>query len=512
MQMDKDIILEFKNITKHYPGVIALNNVCLKLKRGEIHALAGENGAGKSTLIKTCTGAIRPTSGQIIVNGHSYDALTPALAGQEGIGVIYQEFTLVNELTAYENIFLGRELKRKAGFVDNKAMITRTKELFRELNINIDPLTKVEKLTVGYQQMVEIAKAVAKDIRILIMDEPSAPLTNQEVETMFQMIERLRKKGITILYISHRLDELFRICDRVTVLRDGNYIMTTDMKDIGRDELIHQMVGRTLKETFPAREIRRDSPVALELRKVSGNGVSDISLKVRKGEILGLGGLIGAGRTELAELIFGVKALQSGEIYKNGEKLNIRNPKEAIKHGISLVPEDRKRQGANMQMTIRENITMAILPRISRVGWVNRKQEKKIVQSMKENLKIKTPSLEQTVENLSGGNQQKVILGKWLSTNPDIIIFDEPTRGIDVGAKQEIYGLMDELKGAGKAIIMISSDMEELLGMSDRIAILNKGKISGILQKNEFSQERVLYYGSKNTEGSNRDGEGKTVD
>lgn len=497
--MEKETILEFKNITKRYPGVVALDNVCLHLKRGEVHALAGENGAGKSTLIKTCTGAVRPTSGQIIVNSHVYEALTPSSSRQEGIGVIYQEFTLVNELTVYENIFLGEEIKKKSGIADNKQMIARTEALFQELNIDISPTAMVAELSVGYQQMVEIAKALSKDIRILIMDEPSAPLTNQEVETMFQMIEKLKERGITILYISHRMDELFRICDRVSVLRDGNYIGTSRIGETDREALIRQMVGRTLKETFPSREMSGKSPVLLELKKLTGNGVKEVSLEVHRGEILGLGGLIGAGRTELAELIFGVKPVESGEICKSGKRLRIRNPQQAIAAGISLVPEDRKRQGASMHMTIRENITMAILPRISKAGWVNRKKEGEIVSHMEKDLRIKTPSVEQTVGNLSGGNQQKVILAKWLATDPDIIIFDEPTRGIDVGAKQEIYSLMDELKGRGKGIIMISSEMEELLGMSDRIAILNKGRVTGTLKKEEFTQELVLFYGSQNS-------------
>ena len=494
--MDQNIVLEFKDIRKEYPGVVALDGVNLALKRGEVHALAGENGAGKSTLIKTCTGAIKPTRGNIIVNGKKFDSFTPTTSRENGIGVIYQEFNLVNQLPVYENVFMG-EFIQKGGVINKSAMIKKSKELFEMLNINIDPTSLVGDLTVGYQQMVEIAKAVSKETNILIMDEPSAPLTNQEVDAMFKMIERLKQRGITILYISHRLDEIFQICDRVTILRDGKFINTLNIKETNREELVRYMVGRPLTETYPERIVDDDADIMLEAEKLSGNGVNDISFKVRKGEILGFGGLIGAGRTELAHLIFGVEKIGSGKLIKEGKQIAPQSPEHAINMGIALVPEDRKQQGVELHMSIRENITMAILKRISMMGYVSGVKEKQLTTKLEKELRIKTPSLEQLVGNLSGGNQQKVVLAKWLASEPDIIIFDEPTRGIDVGAKQEIYMLMNELTKQGKAVIMISSDMEELLGMSDRIIVLSEGRLAGELKRDEFSQEAVMTLASK---------------
>lgn len=329
------------------------------------------------------------------------------------------------------------------------------------------------------------------------MDEPSAPLTNQEVDAMFKMIERLKQRGITILYISHRLDEIFQICDRVTILRDGKFINTLNIKETNREELVRYMVGRPLTETYPERIVDDDADIMLEAEKLSGNGVNDISFKVRKGEILGFGGLIGAGRTELAHLIFGVEKIGSGKLIKEGKQIAPQSPEHAINMGIALVPEDRKQQGVELHMSIRENITMAILKRISMMGYVSGVKEKQLTTKLEKELRIKTPSLEQLVGNLSGGNQQKVVLAKWLASEPDIIIFDEPTRGIDVGAKQEIYMLMNELTKQGKAVIMISSDMEELLGMSDRIIVLSEGRLAGELKRDEFSQEAVMTLASK---------------
>lgn len=495
--VDQNIVLEFKGIRKEYPGVVALDGIDLALRKGEVHALAGENGAGKSTLIKTCTGAIKPTAGKIIVNGKEFSSFTPITSKENGIGVIYQEFNLVNQLPVYENVFMG-EFIQKSGVINKGAMIKKSKELFEMLNIDIDPTTLVGDLTVGYQQMVEIAKAVSKETNILIMDEPSAPLTNQEVEAMFKMIERLKSRGITILYISHRLDEIFTICDRVTILRDGKFIDTLNIKDTCREELVRYMVGRPLTETYPERVVDPHADVMLEAQNLCGNGVTDISFKLKKGEILGFGGLIGAGRTELAQLIFGAAKISSGKLLKEGKQIIPKNPEHAINMGIALVPEDRKQQGVELHMSIRENITMAILKRISKFGYISKGKEKKITTELEKDLRIKTPSLEQLVGNLSGGNQQKVVLAKWLASEPDIIIFDEPTRGIDVGAKQEIYMLMDELTKQGKAVIMISSDMEELLGMSDRIIVLSEGKQTGELKRGEFTQEAVMTYASKN--------------
>ena len=485
------MFLQLNNITKVYPGVVALNNVTLHVNKGEVHALVGENGAGKSTLIKTCTGAVIPDSGSIVIDGKEFKSMTPKLAEQHGIAVIYQEFNLVGELSVAENIFLGRAI-RKGILVDKKAMVNESRKIFRQLGVDIDPNKLVSSLTVGYQQLVEIAKAISQNAKILIMDEPSAPLTKAEAEHMYQLVYRLKEQGVTIIYISHRMEEIFKLSDRVTVMRDGNIVKTMNTSDTNVDELVKLMVGRELKETYPAREACVSDETILEVRNLSGNGLKDISFKVRKGKVLGFGGLIGSGRTELAELLFGVKPKTGGQIIFKGREIAPRTPQEAIDLGIALVPEDRKRQGALLEIDIKGNISMPILRRISRLFIVNRKREVKIANEYKESIRIKTPSLTQKVKNLSGGNQQKVIIAKWLASNADLIILDEPTRGIDVGAKYEIYTLINSLVKNGKTVLMISSEMPELIGMSDRIIVLSEGRITGSLNKGEFDQEVIM--------------------
>ena len=491
----EETILELKNITKLYPGVKALNHVNLSFRRGEIHALVGENGAGKSTLIKTITGAIAPTEGEVIVNGHTFQGLTPALSRENGIAAVYQEFALVPVLDVTENIFMG-EYIRKGPFFDKKAMRSRAKTLLDSLNIEINPDEKVADLTTGYQQIVEIAKAISKNAQILIMDEPSAPLTNNEVEAMFRIVRRVKQQGMTVIYISHRMEEIFQLADRVSVLRDGTYICTKNIQDTDKDDLIKLMVGRTLKESYPLRNFIKDETV-LEVKNLSGNGVKNISFQLKKGEILGLGGLVGAGRTELAELLFGSAKIRSGEIYLHGNRMIPRSPKDSIGAGISLVPEDRKNQGLVLDMSVRDNLCMASMKKLSKNGMLSSKKAERFSEEYVEALRIKTPGIMQKVKNLSGGNQQKVVLGKWMGNQPEILIFDEPTRGIDVGAKQEIYKLMTSLVEEGKSIIMISSEMEELLGMSDRIIVFSKGRLVGTLAKEEFSQEKVLKYSAE---------------
>lgn len=493
----EDNILELKHISKYYPGVIALNDVSLNVRRGEIHALIGENGAGKSTLIKTCSGAIQPSEGEIVINGKRFSSITPKMAEENGIGVIYQEFNLVGELTVAENIFLGRAI-RKGLVVDFSAMQKKAKEILDSLNIKIDPAAVVKSLSVGYQQMVEIAKAVSQNAQILIMDEPSAPLTNAEVESMFSVVELLKRKGVTIIYISHRLEEIFRLSDRITVLRDGQYVTTLNTKDSNENELIKYMVGRQLNEVYPIRSKKCiQDEVIFEAKEVSGNGDKNISLKIHKGEVVGLGGLVGAGRTEFAEMVFGTEKKLSGSFFFKGKEINPKTPKEAIDIGIGLVPEDRKAKGALLGMSIQENINMPIYHRNSKGSVIDYRMAKKIAQKYKDEISIKTPSLDQKVKNLSGGNQQKVILAKWLAAESELLIFDEPTRGIDVGAKQEIYTLINGLVEQGKAVLMISSEMEELMGMSDRIIILAEGCVSGEITKNEFNQELIMQLASK---------------
>lgn len=495
--MSEEYVLQLQHIRKEYPGVVALKDVTLELKKGEILALIGENGAGKSTLIKCCSGAVIPTSGKIIVNGKEFNSMTPQLAAENGIAIIYQEFNNVKELSAAENLFLGRPI-RKGIVVDKKAMEAEAAKAFEQLRIKIDPKALMKNLTVGYQQMVEIAKAIQQNAKILIMDEPSAPLTSAEVESMFMVVERLRKEGISIIYISHRLEEIYRLSDRILVMRDGEYVKTLITKNSEVQELIQLMVGRELTETYPPREDCIDkNEVMLELKNVTGNGDKDINLKLHKGEILGLGGLVGAGRTELAEMIFGAAAKQSGQIIFKGKEINPKSPREAIDLGIALVPEDRKRHGAMLGISIKNNINMPIYERNSTLSVINSKREMEIAEKYRDNMAIKTPTLNQLVKNLSGGNQQKVILGRWLAADSELIIFDEPTRGIDIGAKYEIYKLMNDLvEKEGKSILMISSEMEELMGMSDRIIVLAEGNLTGELQKDEFSQETIMAYAS----------------
>ena len=491
-----DNILELKHITKLYPGVVALNDVSLEVRRGEILALVGENGAGKSTLIKTCSGAITPTQGEIVINGKSFTGMTPQTSEQNGIGVIYQEFNLVGDLSVAENIFLGRAI-RKGMVIDLKAMERESKKILDSLNIKINPKTLVKTLSVGYQQMVEIAKAVSQNAKLLIMDEPSAPLTSAEVEAMFAIVDKLKAGGVSIIYISHRLDEIFRLADRITFLRDGQYVTTLNTDETNKDELVKYMVGRQLTEVYPKRdEICVKDEVIFEAVNVSGNGDKNISFKIHRGEVLGLGALVGAGRTEFAELMFGMRQKTAGKFIFKGKEISPNTPKDAIELGIGLVPEDRKKEGALLGMSIRCNINMPIYQRISKGTVINEKKEEEIAQTYRKEISIKTPTLDQLVKNLSGGNQQKVILAKWLAADSELLIFDEPTRGIDVGAKQEIYTLINHLVEQGKTVLMISSEMEELMGMSDRILILAEGNMTGELNKSEFDQERIMQLAS----------------
>ena len=491
-----DNILELKHITKLYPGVVALNDVSLEVRRGEILALVGENGAGKSTLIKTCSGAITPTQGEIVINGKSFTGMTPQTSEQNGIGVIYQEFNLVGDLSVAENIFLGRAI-RKGMVIDLKAMERESKKILDSLNIKINPKTLVKTLSVGYQQMVEIAKAVSQNAKLLIMDEPSAPLTSAEVEAMFAIVDKLKAGGVSIIYISHRLDEIFRLADRITILRDGQYVTTLNTDETNKDELVKYMVGRQLTEVYPKRdEICVKDEVIFEAVNVSGNGDKNISFKIHRGEVLGLGGLVGAGRTEFAELMFGMRPKTAGKFIFKGKEISPKTPKDAIELGIGLVPEDRKKEGALLGMSIRCNINMPIYQRISKGTVINEKKEEEIAQTYRKEISIKTPTLDQLVKNLSGGNQQKVILAKWLAADSELLIFDEPTRGIDVGAKKEIYTLINHLVEQGKTVLMISSEMEELMGMSDRILILAEGNMTGELNKSEFNQERIMQLAS----------------
>ena len=484
-------ILTLKNVTKEYPGVVALDHMNLEVYPGEVHALMGENGAGKSTLIKVVSGAIKPNGGTILYEGKEYDSMTPALSKKLGIGVIYQEFNLVPDLSVAENIFLGQKLT--SGFsINRKLMNQRAKELMDSFGIDIDVTKDVKSLTVAYQQLVEITKTISSNVKVLIMDEPSAPLTNREIDAMFGIVRKLKAQGVAIIYISHRMEEIFALADRITVMRDGKYVGTKMASEIDNNGLIKMMVGRDLDEQYPTVE-KEIGEVALEVNRLCTDALlKDISFQVHKGEILGLAGLVGAGRTETARAIFGADSKSSGEIRIHGKTVQIHSPKDAIKDGIALIPEDRKKHGALLEMTIRDNISFIAVKSISKAGFVDRNADKNMAEKYIKELSIKTPSMEQLTRNLSGGNQQKVVLAKSLASNSDIIIFDEPTRGIDVGAKKEIYVLMNELAKKGMAIIMISSEMQELLGMSDRIIVMHEGEMMGELKKEDATQEKIL--------------------
>jgi ribose transport system ATP-binding protein len=481
-------ILTVKNLAKTYPGVVALNDVTMSFEKGEVHALLGENGAGKSTLIKAISGAIEPDSGSIIFGEKEHTKMSPGLARENGVAVIYQEFSLVESLSVAQNVFLG---ENRGLLVDYKDIKTRAAKIFEEMNVNIDPSAKVMKLSPAKKQLVEIAKAISGNARILIMDEPSAPLSASEVETMFEIIGKLKNKGVTIIYISHRIEELFRISDRVTVMRDGCYINTLITGSTSRKELIDLMVGRELKEYYPKRS-SAPGEIVMEVKNISGLGDENISFTVRKGEILGVAGLVGSGRTELASIIYGAAPKESGETWIEGKKREIHSPAQAIEYGIGLIPEDRKHHGCIIHASVKFNVVLSTFNKTARFFVIDSKAQTKTALYYKEKFNIKTPSLEQKVINLSGGNQQKVIMAKTLAANTNILIFDEPTRGIDVGSKQEIYNLMVDLADHGKTIIMISSEMEELLGMSDRLIVLCEGKFMGEVPREEFDQRHVI--------------------
>ncbi len=483
-----ETILTVRNIIKTYPGVVALNDVSVAFEKGEIHAMLGENGAGKSTLIKVISGAIEPDQGVIAFGAREYHKLNPAISRENGVAVIYQEFSLVESMSVAQNVFLGEE----QGFlVSHKALKLRAGKVFEAMHVDIDPSAQVRKLSPAKKQLVEIAKAVSQNAKILVMDEPSAPLSASEVETMFGIIGKLKDQGVTIIYISHRIEELFRISDRVTVMRDGRYVDTLITKKTNRKELINLMVGRELKEYYPQRTII-PSDVVLEVKQISGLGDKDISFSVRKGEILGVAGLVGSGRTELANIIYGAMPKESGETWVEGIKRDIQSPDKAIEYGIGLIPEDRKHHGCILNASVQFNIALSTFNKNAKFFVVDAKGHKETARYYLEKFNIRTPSLDQRVTNLSGGNQQKVVLAKTLAANTNILIFDEPTRGIDVGSKQEIYNLMVELVNQGKTIIMISSEMEELLGISDRLIVLSEGKFMGEVPKEKFDQRYVI--------------------
>jgi ribose transport system ATP-binding protein len=486
--------LEMRHISKQYPGVRALDDVSLTVGVGEVHALLGENGAGKSTLMKILAGAQSRDGGEILINGQPAAIDSPQKAMDLGISIIYQEFNLVPYLSAGENIFLGREPRAALpGFVDFKTLYREAQQVIDKLGVRMDARTPVNRLSIAQQQMVEIAKATSKKARIIVMDEPSATLTDHELQALFDLIRQLKSEGVSVIYISHRLEEIFEVCDRATIMRDGKWIATRDVADLTREEIIRLMVGRELKDAIP-KVSATPGEVALRVEHLNRAGVlHDINFEVRQGEVLGLAGLVGAGRTETARAIFGADPIDSGKIEVLGKSVKIRSPQDAIRHGIGLVTEDRKQQGLVLGMAIRENTTLANLDLLATLGFIRRREEREVAEKYRGDLSIKTPTIEQAVQNLSGGNQQKVVLAKWLFTGSKVLIFDEPTRGIDVGAKSEIYKLMNELAAKGVAIIMISSELPEILGMSDRILVMHEGRIAGELSRAEADQESIMH-------------------
>ena len=496
-----EVILTMKDIDKSFPGVHALDHVNFEVKRGEVHALMGENGAGKSTLMKVLTGIYQKDSGSITYKGKETEFHNTREAQDAGVVIVHQELNMVGDLTVAQNIFIGREPKK--GFsIDDKKMIEDSKKLFQELNIEINPKEKMNNLTVGKQQMCEIAKAISHKAEVIIFDEPSAALTEKEIADLFEIIRDLRKKGLGIVYISHRMDEIKTITDRVTVMRDGGYVGTLITKDCTKDDIINMMVGRVIYEDPKTQNmVPKDAPVVLKVDHLNaGKMVKDVSFELHKGEILGFSGLMGAGRTETARALFGADPIDSGDIYINGKKVDIKSPEDAVRNGIGYLSEDRKRYGIVVQKSVAENTSMATMEHFMKGIFIDKKKEKEVSQQYVESLATKTPNVDQLVVNLSGGNQQKVVIAKWLTRNCDILIFDEPTRGIDVGAKNEIYKLMNQLAEQGKAIIMISSEMTEILRMSDRIVVMCEGKKTGELDISEATQENIMNMATREIE------------
>ncbi len=495
MSMQNETILTMRHISKGFAGVQALKDVQLTLRKGEVHALMGENGAGKSTLMKCMIGVYTADEGEIIYKGKNVNFASVLDAQKEGISMIFQELNLIPHLTVAENIFFARE-PNKFGVVDKTKMNNDATALLNMFDIDVKPTDLVKDLSVARQQMVEIAKALSFDVEVLIMDEPTSALTEKEIDKLFELVDKLRTKGVSIVYISHRMEELKRICDHITIFRDGTYVSDHPFHEITMDEIITKMVGRSLDNHFPPKTAVIGDEVILSILNAERRGVFEpLNFDLRKGEILGITGLVGAKRTELARAIFGADPLDGGEIYVHSHKISIKDPADAIKAGIAYLSEDRKLNGIVVRMTIRENITMASMDKVSNeMGIISHTEEIKASQTFIDKMEIKTPTAEQLVNNLSGGNQQKVVIGKWLFRDAKIMIFDEPTRGIDVGAKYAIYQLLDELAANGVGVIVISSELPEILGVSDRVIVMREGRMTGILETKQTNQEEIMQY------------------
>ena len=487
-----EAVLKMQNISKSFPGVKALDDVHLNVYAGEVMALLGENGAGKSTLMKILSGVYKKDAGSIIYKGQEIEVSSPAESTRMGIAIIHQELNLIDHMKVYENVYLGREITNSLGILNKSEMIKNTKRVLDKLNIDIDPNDKVGSLSIAQQQMVEIAKALLVDANIIILDEPTDTLTDKEADILFSIVNELKEQKIGIVFISHKLDEIFKICDRVTVLRDGKFIDERLVSEIDEDLIIKMMVGRDLEEQYPHVDV--EGKEMLRLENLKNKYIDDVSFTINSGEIVGISGLVGAGRTELAKTIYGAYKLDSGSIYLDGEALNIKSPKDALDKGIVYVSEDRKGESLIISMGVTENITLSALNKFIKKIAISNSKEKKAAEDYVERIRIKTPNLKQKVKNLSGGNQQKVAIAKSLLTEPKLLILDEPTRGIDVGARREIYEILNDIKKENKAIMIISSDMQEVLGVCDRIIVMNDGRKKAELTREEASQEKIMSY------------------
>jgi ribose transport system ATP-binding protein len=487
-----ECLVEMRGITKTFPGVLALDDVSFECLAGEVHALVGENGAGKSTLMKILAGVYQPDSGSILIDGESVRLASPHDAQLHRVSIIYQELNLLPDLNVAENVFLGREPHGRLGMIDDDEQADKARQILARLGVDIDPRTKLGRLSVAQRQMVEIAKALSLNARIVIMDEPSAALGGRDLEYLFRVIKALKEQGVGVIYISHRIAEIFEVADRVTVFKDGRVVGTFPVAEIDRPALVRMMIGRSFSETFPPRRSTAGEEVLhIEGLRV-GERLRDIRLTARRGEVVGISGLVGAGRTELAQAIFGTRRIDAGEIRVAGKKVSLRTPRQALRHKIGYLTEDRNAEGLVMGQTVTENAALPSLGMRQRWGIVNRKREREVVQATTQDLQLRAPSLSADVENLSGGNRQKVVLAKWLISGPELIIFDEPTRGIDVGAKAEIWQLMRDLADRGKAVVMISSELPEIVGMSDRVYVMHRGEIVGELRGEEATEEKVM--------------------
>jgi len=492
---ENEYILEMENVCKTFPGVAALKNISLKVRRGTTHAIMGENGAGKSTMMKVLLGIYKRDSGIVRFRGEDVNFKGPGNALQSGLAMIHQELSTVRELRVYENIFLGKELTfGKTGIKREKAMIRETKELFDRLGINMNPQAKMGTLSVAQQQLCEIAKAISYNAELIIMDEPTSAITESEVEHLFGIIRNLSENKRTVIYITHKMDEVFQITDEISVYRDGEYINTVKTIDTSKDQLISMMVGRSIDNLFP----KLPAEIGEIYLKVEGlsreNEFKDVSFEVRRGEILGVAGLMGAGRSEVMETLFGCRKKNEGRIFIGGKEINITSPKDAIMNGIGLLTEDRKHSGCFLPLSVKFNTCIASMREFAGLFFAKKMKIDEAAEEMRKRINIKTPSVNQKIVNLSGGNQQKVLVGRWLLTDPDILIMDEPTRGIDVGAKAEIHKLISTLAAQGKCIIMISSELPEIMGMSDRVMVMCEGRMMGIIDKDDITQEKVMRY------------------